>query len=281
MAIEMVPSIVAESSLIREHSRGPYRRVHQVTLHHVVTRISILPMLSLYEYRDGGTQPCWKILGYHHHPSTPVKTQLYHHINNMADQGVQEEDLYITTTTITLYDNFTGTLERYTIIRGIWFEEVVFANVRRQVFVIRPIHHNAPGPRPIPHDHTQPPSGDGHNPSMPTSTGDGSDTQSHVPNQDYQAHVAPLLARLRGQGVEFNETPRRFNLAADLAHAPRAASSSSARGNTSSVARQTSAQRRDIMQPTGFVSDGHAVWSLPGPEPDHDSGTNREGGSGL
>jgi len=47
------------------------------------------------------------VLRLHHHPSTPVKTQLHHHIINMADQGVQEEDLYITTTTITLYDNYT------------------------------------------------------------------------------------------------------------------------------------------------------------------------------
>lgn len=171
------------------------------------------------------------------------------------------------------------------------FEELLFANVRRQVFIIRPIYPDAPGSRPIPQDRTQPPSEDEHTPVMPTSphppfvhrttsTGASSDTQSGTPNQDYQARVAPILARLRAQGVEFNETPRRFNLAAGLSRAPRAASSSPALGSTSPIAGQTSPERTDTAQSIRFVSDGHTVWRTPAPEPDHGSEADHEGGSG-
>ena len=117
--------------------------------------------------------------------------------------------------------------------------------------------------------------------NRPAPTRNGSDTQSDVPNQDYQARVAPILARLRAQGVMFNETPRHFNLAADLARAPHTTSSYPARDNTSPIAGQTSSQRTDTVQPTRFTSDGHAAWDLPAPEPDHDSETDHEGGSGL
>lgn len=194
--------------------------------------------------------------------------------------------------TVSRPDTIRGIIEIYTITSGIYLGERLFTHVSRQVFILRLVPSNPSSPRPTPHDQIQPLFGDRHTPAMPTSplsprvnrtasTGDGSDTQSNTPNQDYQARVAPVIARLRAQGVEFNETPRRFNFPADLTRAPRAASSSPARGNTSPVTRQTSLQRTDTRQSSGFVSDGYTVWSIPAPEPDHDSETDHEGDPGL
>jgi hypothetical protein len=88
-----------------------------------------------------------------------------------------------------------------------------------------------------------------------------------MPNDNYQARVAPILARLRAEGVEFNDAPRQFNFPRDLARNLRAASPPSAPD-----------RRRPTVAPTTrFVSDGRTVWvAATGSEPAVDTSTDLE-----
>jgi hypothetical protein len=92
------------------------------------------------------------------------------------------------------------------------------------------------------------------------------------PNEGYQARVAPILARLRAEGVEFNDTPRQFNFARDLARNLRAANPPPAPHR----------QRMSVMPSVRFISDGQTVWSAAtDSEPTVDTNTDLESDSDV
>jgi hypothetical protein len=96
--------------------------------------------------------------------------------------------------------------------------------------------------------------------------------QNNLPataNENYQARVAPIIARLRAEGVEFNDAPRQFNFARDLARNLRAANPPPG---------------PDRQRPTtaGFISDGRTVWSTAtDSEPTVDTNTDLESDSDV
>jgi hypothetical protein len=137
----------------------------------------------------------------------------------------------------------------------------------------------APGPGLRPrHDPGQPVPRQGHAQNMPIRpprphiNEDAQNNLPATPNEGYQARVAPILARLRAEGVEFNDPPRRFDFARDLARNLRAASPPPA----------SNRQRLTTAPTTRFISDGDTVWiAATGEEPAVDTNTDLDNDSDV
>lgn len=125
------------------------------------------------------------------------------------------------------------------------------------------------------------------------STRDERDTQGTLhnrPTEDYQARVTPILARLRAEGVRFDDSPRRFNFARELIRPPGSSDlSSSTTTNATPVPRLTRPQRTSAVPPPRLIWDGRTLWHTAGAsettrdserEPAHDSETETEGQPG-
>jgi hypothetical protein len=173
---------------------------------------------------------------------------------------------------------------------------------------------NAPVPRPVPYyGQGQPAPTERTIHEMPVTSAPprvDRDPQSNLHtnrNEGYQARVAPIIARLRAEGVEFDENPRHFNFTPDLANHHRTANPSPALDNTPQVASltpwqeamQEPAMRRrfliDSMRDLNarhqqanavpgirFISDGRTVWNTAvASEPASDSNTDLESDPSL
>jgi hypothetical protein len=198
------------------------------------------------------------------------------------------------------------------IITGTWLGVRIFEDHRR-VVVRGPGPSNAPRSHPIPHHgQEQPLSRERPIHSIPVpshllrvdrtaSTRNETGTQGNLhttPNESYQADAAAILARLRGEGVEFNDTPRRFNFAQDLVRPPSTATPRQAPAQTFRERMQNMVMRRrfladamrnmregrqqtDLVSSARFVSDGNTVWSTAvSSDPAADFDTDLENDSG-
>jgi hypothetical protein len=150
-------------------------------------------------------------------------------------------------------------------VTGTWLGEQVFEEAHRQIIRPEPVSVSAdrmvplaaPGPGPRPRfDPGQPilRQGNAHGmPVRPARVHVNEVAQNNLParpNEGYQARVAPIIARLRAEGVEFNDAPRQFNFTHDLARNLRVPGPPSAPDRRLPTATPT----------TRFVSDGHTVW---------------------
>jgi hypothetical protein len=200
-----------------------------------------------------------------------------------------------------------------TIVTGTWLGQRVFEYGHGQLTELRaipasgPPSFDAPVPRPVPYyGQSQPtprerPVHEMPVPSAPPLVNRDPQNNLHTnPNEGYQARVAPIISRLRAEGVEFDENPRHFNFAPHLANLQRAADPSPALDNTPQVASQIPFQeamrRRFLIDPMRdmnarhqhanavsgirFISDGRTVWNTAvASEPASESNTDLESDS--
>jgi hypothetical protein len=202
-----------------------------------------------------------------------------------------------------------------TIVTGTWLGQRIFQYGHGQFTQPVPNPTSGPpppdalGPRPVPYyGQGQPAPTERLIHEMPVTSAPSRvdrDPQSNMDtnrNEGYQARVAPIIARLRAQGVEFDENPRHFNFAPDLANHHRAANPSPVLHNTPQVASltpwQEAMRRRFLIDPMRdmnarqsdanavpgirFISDGRTVWNTAvASEPASDPNTDLESDSGL
>jgi hypothetical protein len=175
-------------------------------------------------------------------------------------------------------DTLRGIIRIETVVTGTWLGEQVFQEVHGQTIRPEPMSDGrltplaAPGPRPRV-DPGQPilRQGNAHgmpvHPARPHANEGAQNNLPTTPNENYQARAAPILARLRAEGVEFNDAPRQFNFARDLARNLRAASPPPAPNR----------QHLSAAPTVRFISDRHTVWNAAtGSEPAVDTDTDLE-----
>jgi len=172
-----------------------------------------------------------------------------------------------------------------------WRGEQIFQDVHRQITAPSPTLYGAPVPHPgqtrslfeerLSHGMSALSKTTRANRPVSARVDGSTPSNSHtIPNQGYQANAAAILACLRAQGVEINNTPRHFDFARDLARL-RAVNQPSAHIDAPLVS-QTPSQRTDTVPSAGSISGENIVWNTAvSSEPDSDSTSDLGSRSGV